>query len=177
MDGLYASVVVPAAEESITLPLGNTFHVDLANQLVQQIQLHSVSGYELAWVDGQVGPPGNGDVPDGQVDASLSGPQLPTLGPKTDQSGSQAVAGSEASTSAGEVPSYGGVFIGDVRLSELRKALTAAGIRSEFRGGDLYCSGQVVVRRRGEGGLILEGAMGDGYYRVRDIIYGQYHVC
>ena len=73
---------------------------------------------------------------------------------------------------------YGGVFIGDVRLSELKKALTAAGIRAEFHGGALYCTGQVVVRRRGEGGgLLLEGAMSDAYYKVRDVVYGQYHIC
>lgn len=180
MEGLQASVIAPAAEESINLPLGNSYQVNLANQLVQQIQLHSVGGYELAWVDGQVGPPGDGDVPEAQVDVSLSEPQLPTLGPKSDQSGMLAAMGADGDDKAstfGGVPSYGGVFIGDVRLSELRKALTAAGIRSEFRGGDLYCIGQVVVRRRGEGGLVVEGAMGDGYYKIRDIIYAQYHVC
>lgn len=43
---------------------------------------------------------------------------------------------------------YGGVFIGDVRLSELRQALAEAGIASEFHGGGLFCAGHVVVRRQ-----------------------------
>lgn len=66
-----------------------------------------------------------------------------------------------------------------MRLSELRGALAAAGIASEFHGGALYCAGRVVVRRGGseEGGLVVEGPLSADYYRVREVVYGQYHVC
>jgi len=85
----------------------------------------------------------------------------------------------QGSTLAEEGATYGGVFIGvGARLSELKGALAAVGVASEFHGGALYCTGQVVVRRRDEGrGLVLEGALGDTYYKVRDVVYGQYHVC
>ena len=72
--------------------------------------------------------------------------------------------------------------------AELKQALAAAGIASEFSGGALYCAGHVVVRRRqqqgpeeggggGGGGLVLEGALSEDYYRIREVVYGQYHIC
>jgi hypothetical protein len=88
----------------------------------------------------------------------------------------------------------GSVFIGDVRLSELRQALAAAGVASEFRaapggaapggaaggagGGVLACAGGVTVRRAPGGGeLVVEGPLGDAYFAVRDVLYAQYSVC
>jgi hypothetical protein len=41
----------------------------------------------------------------------------------------------------------------------------------------------VVVRRRQAGGgadgggLELEGALSEQYYRIREVVYGQYHIC
>jgi hypothetical protein len=69
--------------------------------------------------------------------------------------------------------------------AELKQALAAVGIASEFSGGALYCAGHVVVRRRqqqgpdegGGGGLVLEGAFSEDYYRIREVVYGQYHIC
>ncbi|KFM22875.1 Cleavage and polyadenylation specificity factor subunit 2 [Auxenochlorella protothecoides] len=73
----------------------------------------------------------------------------------------------------------GGVFIGDVKLSEVRKALLKASIPAEFSGGALYCEGPLVIRRsEGEGaGLSLEGPLSEQYHRVQQVIYAQYHVC
>ena len=74
----------------------------------------------------------------------------------------------------------GGVFIGDVKLSEIRSALLKAKIPSEFSGGALYCEGPLVIRRSSddsETGLTLEGPLSEQFYRVQDIIYSQYHVC
>lgn len=62
--------------------------------------------------------------------------------------------------------------------AELKKALAVVGVASEFQGGALYCAGGVVVRRAGEeGGLLVEGPLSEGYYHIRDVVYGQYHVC
>ncbi|KAL4529717.1 hypothetical protein Ndes2526A_g04482 [Nannochloris sp. 'desiccata'] len=139
---------------------------------------------ELAWINGTLGASvdaaagavaGGGGSGSKEVDASKStaivagGTDLRALLPRR-----KTAAGDGEDTA----PTYGGVFIGDVRLSELKKALTADGIRAEFHAGSLYCAGHVVVRRRGEGGgLVLEGAMSDAYYRVRNVVYGQYHIC
>jgi hypothetical protein len=67
----------------------------------------------------------------------------------------------------------------------LKQALAAVGIASEFHAGALYCAGHVVVKRRaggaeeggGGGGLVLEGALSEDYYRIREVVYGQYHIC
>lgn len=64
--------------------------------------------------------------------------------------------------------------------ADLKKALDAAGIASQFHGGTLYCVGNVAVRRQGEegaGGLLVEGPLSQEYYRIRGVVYGQYHVC
>lgn len=78
--------------------------------------------------------------------------------------------------------------------AELKQALAAAGIASEFHAGALYCAGHVVVKRRqpqpqpgsgagsgggGEegGGLVVEGALSEDYYRIREVVYSQYHIC
>ena len=72
-----------------------------------------------------------------------------------------------------------GIFIGDVKLSEIRAALQRAQIASEFSGGALYCEGPLVIRRSADEqtGLTLEGPLSDQFYRVQDIIYSQYHIC
>lgn len=69
--------------------------------------------------------------------------------------------------------------------AELKQALAAAGIASEFHAGALYCAGQVVIRRRaggggedpGGGGLVVEGALSAEYYSIRDVVYEQMRCC
>ena len=84
----------------------------------------------------------------------------------------------------------GGAFIGDVRLSDLRLALGAAGVRSAFSGGALVCGrAKIVVARAAasaaasagaaaaaaaDGEILVEGPLCEEYYRVRDVVYGQY---
>jgi cleavage and polyadenylation specificity factor subunit 2 len=179
LEGLHTSVVAPAAGEEVEVSLGPSFEIELSEKLMKATDVHTVGGYELAWINGTLGPledaavgvGGNteGEASKSTATAAAGGTNLPALLPRI-----KTAAGDGEDTGA----TYGGVFIGDVRLSELKKALTAAGIRAEFHAGSLYCAGQVVVRRRGEGGgLVLEGAMSDAYYKVRDVVYGQYHIC
>lgn len=67
---------------------------------------------------------------------------------------------------------------GDVRLSEVRKALSEAGISAEWHGGMLVCSGVVTIKIGPEDGqVVLEGTVCDDYFKVRDVVYAQYHVC
>ncbi len=70
------------------------------------------------------------------------------------------------------------VCTGDVRLSEVRKALSEAGITAEWYGGTLVCSGVVTIKVGTQDGQVqLEGALCDDYFKIRDVVYGQYHVC
>jgi len=70
------------------------------------------------------------------------------------------------------------IFIGDVRLSAVKQALAELGVSAEFNGGVLICSGNVTVSRGGEEGhLVVEGCLSEEYYKVREAVYGQYHLC
>jgi cleavage and polyadenylation specificity factor subunit 2 len=66
-----------------------------------------------------------------------------------------------------------------VRLSQLKQALMEAGVSSEWSGGALVCRGRVMVKHAGadSGELLLEGALSEDYYKIRDVLYAQYHVC
>ena len=69
---------------------------------------------------------------------------------------------------------------GDVKLTNLKVSLEEAGISSQWSGpGALVCAGRTLVRKSGDesGDLLLEGALSSDYYKIRDILYGQYHVC
>ena len=67
---------------------------------------------------------------------------------------------------------------GDVRLSEVRRALAEAGITADWYDGMLVCSGMVSIKVGDKDGQIqLEGALCDDYFKIRDVVYGQYHVC
>ena len=180
LEGLHTSVLTPAAGKEVEVNLGPSFEIELSEKLMKATDVHAVSGYELAWINGTLTRPedaatiaANGAGPSGSKGTSGDG-----VGGSNDLLALYPPMKSAAGDGEDAEATYGGVFIGDVRLSELKKALAAVGIRAEFHAGSLYCTGHVVVRRRGEGGgLVLEGALSDAYYKVRDVVYGQYHIC
>lgn len=58
------------------------------------------------------------------------------------------------------------------------KALAESGIQAEFNGGVLVCANSITVRRgKEEGSVMLEGGLCEEYFRVRDIVYKQFHIC
>jgi cleavage and polyadenylation specificity factor subunit 2 len=69
--------------------------------------------------------------------------------------------------------------MGNVQLSDVVQPLAAVGVSVEWQpGGALLCNGAVVVRKQGdEGTLVVEGPLCGDYYTVREVVYGQYHVC
>ena len=67
---------------------------------------------------------------------------------------------------------------GDVKLSALRKALGESGISADFHSGMLVCQERVLVKPSGTTGqLVLEGPVCEIYYKIREILYAQYHMC
>eukprot|EP01126_Amoeba_proteus_P040381 TRINITY_DN4306_c0_g1_i2.p1 TRINITY_DN4306_c0_g1~~TRINITY_DN4306_c0_g1_i2.p1 ORF type:complete len:322 (-),score=68.84 TRINITY_DN4306_c0_g1_i2:175-1140(-) len=72
------------------------------------------------------------------------------------------------------------ILIGDVMLSNFRQKLHDAGFRAEFnKGGVLVVNGTVALRREmngGECGIHVEGALCDDYFKVRELLYGQYTI-
>lgn len=76
---------------------------------------------------------------------------------------------------------HSAVFIGDVRLSNLKKVLEQHGIASHFSGGALICEDTVAVRlgapQRGQPVPVsLEGCVGETYYAVRELLYAQFAI-
>ena len=65
-----------------------------------------------------------------------------------------------------------------MRLSEVRKALAEAGFTADWHGGMLVCSGAVTIKVGTDDGHVqLEGVLCQDYFKIRDVVYGQYHVC
>ncbi|CAG8500288.1 3142_t:CDS:2 [Acaulospora colombiana] len=69
------------------------------------------------------------------------------------------------------------VFVGEVKLTELKRVLQSEGIVAEFKGeGVLVCNEKVAVRKSSAGQLILEGSLSEDYYKIRSIIYAQHAI-
>ena len=72
------------------------------------------------------------------------------------------------------VDGHAPVFINDVRLSDFKPVLQKEGFRAEFVGGILIVNGVVALRRSHQGHIEIEGMLNDDYYKVRNLLYGQY---
>mmetsp|Transcript_16371 Transcript_16371/g.35393 ORF Transcript_16371/g.35393 Transcript_16371/m.35393 type:complete len:242 (+) Transcript_16371:2-727(+) len=71
------------------------------------------------------------------------------------------------------------VFIADhidgVKLTHIKAKLADAGLASTFHGTSSLLCGSVIISKGGDKAhLLLEGALCEEYYRVRDVIYAQY---
>jgi cleavage and polyadenylation specificity factor subunit 2 len=81
---------------------------------------------------------------------------------------------------SGPAPLPGSLFIGDLRLLALKSRLAGQKIDAQFAGeGVLVCGTEgkgsmVVVRKLGEGQVVLEGAVSKTYFAVRKELYGSY---
>jgi cleavage and polyadenylation specificity factor subunit 2 len=117
--------------------------------------------YAVAWLDGRLGPAaaaaaGGSGAPGGLRVLDAPPPGAP---PRP----------------------HAAAFVGDARFSDLLQACAAAGIPAEFSAGGVLLCGRGVSVRRPEGApddadLLLEGALGEDYFRVRDVLYAQYRV-
>lgn len=75
------------------------------------------------------------------------------------------------------IETLGGIFIGDVRLSGIKTALENAGIVANFHGKSLVCSGDIQIRLLSSGHILMEGALSEEQYKIRSVLYDQYHIC
>ncbi|GMH42787.1 hypothetical protein BSKO_10706 [Bryopsis sp. KO-2023] len=153
LGGMQKRVYCPEIGETVDVSSGtNSFRLGLGDDIMQRITLRDVKGYQLAWVEGRVG-----EIQEGEP------PQL------------LAVHGDSPNTPATET--LGGVFIGDVRLSGVKTALEEAGIVAQFHGRSLVCNEDVQIRVQSAGHIVMEGPVSEEYYRIRAVLYGQYHIC
>lgn len=161
LEGLNAHVFAPHKGESISIDLGPARSSIMSDSLYKSIQMHPMLDVDLGWVDAEM----KFESRAADVDGSDEG------------KGEYSIVLEERQGNTND-SGHGGVFIGDVKLSQLKRALARINIGSEFHAGGLYCEGDVLVKRQPEGGgLVIEGSLCDEYFRIRDIVYSQYHIC
>lgn len=153
-----------------------------------------VDDYDVAYVAGVIHFDAESDIPVLERASLTSGPVLsvPTILPAPSLSTTTVTSSPKITPTSQEVativdphsrvlpPLPPALFIGDLRLTQLKDLLAALRVPAEFAGeGVLICgpspgaevTGRVAVRKVGRGKLILEGSPGETFYVVRKTIY------
>uniref|UniRef100_A0A915IT43 Cleavage and polyadenylation specificity factor subunit 2 n=1 Tax=Romanomermis culicivorax TaxID=13658 RepID=A0A915IT43_ROMCU len=177
------------------------FQVTLTDVLMSSLQFQPVKDAELAWVDSRVNLRKNlalsadlsrpallsksnaGDSIPNDADQEMMD-ILDDMLPKTSSSSTSAAPQSmnvEVSSvldvlPQSSIPTHTAVFVNDPKLSDLKQLLMLAGFQAEFSAGVLYVNNAVAIRRNEAGKLHFEGAVGEEYFRIRDMIYKQYAI-
>ncbi|CAM6100385.1 unnamed protein product [Calypogeia fissa] len=73
-------------------------------------------------------------------------------------------------------PPHKAVYVGDLRLPDLKQLLATKGVQAEFAGGVLRCGDNISVRRSGGQQLVIEGPLSEDYYRIRELLYSQFYM-
>ncbi|CAG8467764.1 8313_t:CDS:10 [Paraglomus occultum] len=150
-------IYTPAVGEVLNVSAAiNFYQVKLTDALVSSLKFsrfgfityQKLDEYDLAYITGMIHLP-----PDSSV------PVLDLV--------------SADESTGGHLP----VFIGEIKLTELKRVLQAEGIIAEFKGeGVLVCNEKVAVRKSTNGQLVIEGSLSEDYYKIRDVIYGQHAI-
>eukprot|EP00123_Amoebidium_parasiticum_P004483 comp15786_c0_seq2/m.13030 comp15786_c0_seq2/g.13030 ORF comp15786_c0_seq2/g.13030 comp15786_c0_seq2/m.13030 type:complete len:291 (-) comp15786_c0_seq2:287-1159(-) len=148
----FGRALVPELKECINATSDiNIFQVKLKDSLVYGVDfkkvMHNDTEYELGWFDGQ-------------IHFRSEEHDLPVLD----------------TMPRDKIKPHRPVYVGEVVLPTMRKALAAKGIRAEFVGGVLVCDDIIAVKKGPEGQVTLEGPLCESYFKVRSILYGQYAV-
>lgn len=70
---------------------------------------------------------------------------------------------------------HSAVYVGDVKLSDFRPELAKTALNVQFDQGVLVCNNAVSLRKDAAV-VYLEGVLGEEYFKVRDLLYQQYHI-
>ena len=143
-----------------------TYKIRVSDALFQKANMRDMAGYKVGWVNGVVG----------KALEEGGAPMLLPVSALNSNAEGMALAPSNATmTKVSAQP--GSVFLGDLRLSDFRQALAQEGIIAEFADGVLVCAnGRVTVRKDGDEKLVVEGALSQDYFEVRQILYSQYSI-
>ena len=68
------------------------------------------------------------------------------------------------------------IFVNEPKLSDFKLHLLKAGFTAEFSGGVLIVNNTIAVKRNAAGKVTMEGMVSTDYYRVRELLYGQYAI-
>ncbi|ORY87813.1 beta-lactamase-like protein [Protomyces lactucae-debilis] len=152
MPAMTEAILVPAAGQAVEVSLdANAFEVRLSDTLAASLQWQKLSTHEVAHVTGKLlelapeAQPGDVRVLDVLTDAAdlASAPRIQSL------------------------------FIGDVRLADLKRALSLRGHAAELRGGGvLLVDAEVAVEKTAKGEVVVQGHASAHFFAVRDVVYG-----
>ncbi|TPX34148.1 hypothetical protein SmJEL517_g03138 [Synchytrium microbalum] len=189
-DDVYAPIVGEAINVSSST---NIYRVRLTDTLVSSLQIKPLDEYSLAYVTGVVRNPAQIEDVQAEEDNVPADDKMqvdseePTAAGSSDEQKvakavtAQAAALSETPVldiiSASERPSHHPVVIGEIKLSEFRRILENDGMQAEFNSGVLVVNRRIAVKRRRERKeVVLDGWVGEDYYRVRKRLYEQHAI-
>lgn len=138
---------------------GHIYQARIKDSLVSSLNFFKVRDSELAWIEADV------RVEEAEAaqaaQRAVRGDLVPTL---------------DVPRGAPELLEHDTVFVGEPKLSDLKLVLQQRGMTAEFSGGILIVNGQVALVKTEGGKLLLEGCMCEDYYKVRELLYGQYAI-
>ncbi|GAO47354.1 Metallo-hydrolase/oxidoreductase [Saitoella complicata NRRL Y-17804] len=153
--GITQDIFSPEVGETVNASMDvNAYDLKLSDALLKTLKWQKLGTHEVAHVTGKISIPTNDD------DAPTA-TALPVLEP--------------LSTPAdfANAPRAAPLHVGDIKLADLRAGLRSQGITAEFMGeGTLLCDGVVAVRKVGAGRVVVEGGVGEVFWRVRGVVYG-----
>ena len=184
-------VMVPALNESVDATSDlDVYKVHLTDSFFSSLNFSTVDGYEIAWMDGTVQLPSvlSSDGPQAVEGGAGAADMEVATAPNLEQSegeddnemevmdATQETAVVDVRADA-EVPGHTAVFIGDVKLVELKHALAQKGIKSDLYQGSLYTqSGHVKIQKLGDGRVVHEGCLCAEYFAVRKLLYDSFTI-
>ncbi|KAG9288727.1 hypothetical protein G9A89_004346 [Geosiphon pyriformis] len=148
IESMTRDIFTPTISEKLNVSAEIKFYsMKLTDALVSSLKFSKLEDYDLAYVTGRIHIP---------VDSDFT--LLDVV--KTEEAGS-----------------HQPVFVGEVKLTELKRVLQSEGITAEFKGeGVLVCNERVAVRKTSSGQLVLEGTLSEDYYKIRNLVYGQHAI-
>jgi cleavage and polyadenylation specificity factor subunit 2 len=76
-----------------------------------------------------------------------------------------------------QVSGHSAIFLGNVKLFDVRRTLIRNGIDAEFVGGTLVChDGLVNIRKASDTAIAIRGALSEQYFRIRELLYGHFQI-
>lgn len=123
------------------------YSVRIGDDLLQSAGFRRLGEYEVAFVEGEL-----------EAESEESMPMLRRSGAKAMHTAASSV------------------FVGELKLSELRSALVSRGISAEFgKGGVLHCGRNTCVSKSGAE-MTVEGCASDEFHNLRSCLYDLYQM-
>jgi Cft2 family RNA processing exonuclease len=181
----FTRIFTPRARELIDVSSDTSvYRIKLDDSLLRQCFWRRMQDYELAWFDGYVFHDSDGQmrlVSAGRMEEETR-PEL-KVSPVPDAAWLVAQQTVERVQDKAQHINQSGhltVFIGDMRLSDLKEIMTKSLMPAEFAGGALCVENDrppsIVLVRKSQQEVVLEGALSSEYFDVRDLVYSQYLV-